>query len=110
MIRTLEKQSQRRIGALREAPRSAALPSWLETLASIPSQAQAEAIPEPEITPAEAKGIAPADIPDRSVWRSVVATWGIPMRQKWADLAEANQVAGDPWNVAEWKAYLEVTP
>jgi hypothetical protein len=47
--------------------------------------------------------------PDRSVWRSVVATWPIPERQEWADRAELHQAAGDPWNVAEWKAFQEMT-
>jgi hypothetical protein len=49
-----------------------------------------------------------ASIPDRSVWRSVVATWDIPRRQQWADRAEQYQVEGAPWNVAEWKAFNEV--
>jgi hypothetical protein len=48
-------------------------------------------------------------IPDRSVWRSEVATWDIPRRQRWADLAESHQDSGDPWNVAEWKAFQDVT-
>ena len=47
--------------------------------------------------------------PDRSVWRPVVAAWSIAWRQEWANRAEAHQQAGDPWNVAEWKAFQEMT-
>ena len=47
--------------------------------------------------------------PDRSIWRSVVAAWSIDWRQEWADRAEAHQQAGDPWNVAEWKSFVETT-
>src|SRR3954470_6260602 len=39
----------------------------------------------------------PAPIPDRSVWRSVVAGWPIARRQEWADLAERHQVDGKGW-------------
>jgi hypothetical protein len=47
-------------------------------------------------------------IPDRSVWRSVVATWDIPQRQRWGDLAEEHQVAGKGWQEAEWLAFIAV--
>jgi hypothetical protein len=57
----------------------------------------------PEIT------AGPEGIPDRSIWRSVVATWPIERRQKWADLAEGNQEAGMAWKEAEWAAYRKVT-
>src|SRR4051794_12422520 len=39
----------------------------------------------------------PEEIPDRSVWRSVVAGWPIAPRQEWADLAERHQVNGRGW-------------
>jgi hypothetical protein len=48
-------------------------------------------------------------IPDRSVWRTEVATWTIARRQAWADRAEAYQAAGEPWNVAEWQSFREGT-
>jgi hypothetical protein len=39
-------------------------------------------------------------------WRACVADWAIKWRQRWADRAEARQVDGDHWNVAEWRAFL----
>jgi hypothetical protein len=61
----------------------------------------------PEITTGPEGG--PEGIPDRRIWRSVVAIWPIERRQEWADLAEGNQKAGKGWKEAEWAAYRKVT-
>lgn len=47
-------------------------------------------------------------IPDRSVWRSVLATWGIPERQAWGELANRYEAEGLAWDAAEWRAFREV--
>src|SRR5262245_49904351 len=54
-------------------------------------------------------------IPDRSVWRAVVATWDMPRRQAGADRAERYQLDGKGWREAEWQALhdakdLEIVP
>ena len=45
-------------------------------------------------------------MPSDQRWRKVVALWSIEWRQRWADLAETYQAAGDPWDEAEWFAFL----
>src|SRR5262245_59266321 len=40
-------------------------------------------------------------------WRACIAQWPIPWRQKWGDRAEANQLAGMAWDVAEERAFDE---
>src|SRR5262245_19995452 len=54
------------------------------------------------------RGRAKEAIPDRSVWRAVVATWDIPRRQAWADRAERYQLDGKGWREAEWLAFHDV--
>ncbi len=40
-------------------------------------------------------------------WRDSLADWPTPWRQKWGDRAEAYQVAGLPWDLAERRAFDE---
>jgi hypothetical protein len=48
-----------------------------------------------------------APVLDPPSWRACIAVWPIPWRQKWADRAEAHQVAGLAWDVAEHQAFQE---
>ena len=43
---------------------------------------------------------------DRS-WRGTVALWPIDWRRRWGQLADANEDRGEPWDVAEWRAFHE---
>lgn len=74
-----------------------------DEVSSVLSVAETILLPE-----TEAEDDASILIPDRSVWRSVVATWDIPRRQEWADRAEQLQRAGKPWDLAEWQAFVEL--
>ena len=47
-------------------------------------------------------------VPSDHRWRETVGSWPIEARQRWADMAEERQVAGDPWDLAEWTAFLTV--
>lgn len=96
------KPSAGRIGKLRVGLRRAEWPPpWLKVYEP----------PADQPDPAPAGGEGPADapsppaIPDRSVWRSVLATWPIPDRQRWGEMANAYEAQGDAWNEAEWKAF-----
>ncbi len=49
-----------------------------------------------------------APMPSDRRCRTTVAWWPIEWRQRWADLAEGRQAAGDQWDRAEWIAFLAV--
>jgi hypothetical protein len=46
---------------------------------------------------------------DPATWRSITATWSIPRREAWGKRADAYEAAGDPWDVAERRAFEEDT-
>ncbi len=47
-------------------------------------------------------------IPDRAVWRAVLATWSDAERERWGLRTAALEDQGLAWNVAEWRAFLEI--
>jgi hypothetical protein len=47
-------------------------------------------------------------VPPGHGWRRPIAYWPIEWRQRWADRAEGYQEAGEPWDVAEWQAFLGI--
>jgi hypothetical protein len=47
----------------------------------------------------------PPPPPDRG-WRACIAYWPVEWRQRWADRSEARQADGDPWDIAEWSAFV----
>jgi hypothetical protein len=57
--------------------------------------------PPPPPEPVEA-------IPDRSFWRSILATLPDDVRLRWGILANQLCDEGLLWNVAEWRAFREV--
>jgi hypothetical protein len=85
-------------GALADADRELIRAHKTTLLAMLSSPT--EAAPQPELPGC----IPPNPIPAPCVWRDNLAWWPIPWRQKSADRAEALQVAGKPWQDAEWQA------
>lgn len=75
-----------------------------ETRTCVVRRGETPAYVSPGLPTEPTKPIADA-IPDRSVWRSVVAGWSLPKRQAWADATAALEAQGMPWNVAEWQAF-----
>lgn len=71
-------------------------------------QAPAKPAEPPPAFPEPPDDWAPA-VPDRSVWRSVLATWSIPERQRWGELANRYEAEGQAWDAAEWRAFRELT-
>jgi len=49
----------------------------------------------------------PDPIPDRSVWRSILATWPDDRRLRWGLRANQLEDLDHPWNVAEFMAFQE---
>jgi hypothetical protein len=44
----------------------------------------------------------------KAFWRNFINYWSVPLRQRWADLAEQYQAAGKSWKRAEYDAFVEV--
>lgn len=101
------KRNEKSRVAPRCAPRAGILPAWLdirhpervdvpEPLPAIPARIKAtcELPPLPEYGP--------------TPWRQYVAVWGDQQRQQWASKAEEYQDAGEHWQEAELKAFLDL--
>lgn len=40
-------------------------------------------------------------------WRSLVGSWPLPLRQRYADLSAANEASGQPWPTSEHQAFRQ---
>jgi hypothetical protein len=89
-------------GALTDADRDLIRTHKTALLAQLASPTKAA--PEPVLTGC----IPPEPIPDPCVWRDSVAWLPVAWRQKWGNRTEALQVAGKPWQEAEWQACREI--
>jgi hypothetical protein len=52
------------------------------------------------------RAAARADPPADRGWRRVVALWPDDWRRRWGRLVNEREDGGEPWDVAEWRAFL----